>query len=528
MSSTRAGSSAAGPAVGFPVGGAADGPVTKGTVRPPPRDADRGLPLLDSPGLYCDGSLGVLVGADGGNVSKRLWPRSMLGQIATVVVVSMIVIVTLGRTVENVRHSSYLDLFDVDAVIERTSAIVALLREAPTPDVQDEVLALARAADFNIDRASAADIARLEQRATPPSPLQRTIGFLFPPDRTLPRGGRTIVVDGQSIFVVPVDARLAITVQAGPSQIVTNDIVARLSYYVAAIVLLLCIFAVYSRQALLAPLARISAQVKRLNGVEDGAFRVETGSLEIRELTQALDEMRRRISDLVDARTRMLRSVSHDLRTPLTRLRQRVERLDDPRLQQTLVADIQRIDAIVEETLDYLRIDASAEGMERIDVASLLQTVQADFADMGADVSYEGPDRLVAEVKPNALLRAVTNLCDNSLKFGSHARISLAARGATFAIAVADDGPGIAADMRSEVIKPFFKVDAARGTVDRDGTSGKAGLGLGLSIVSEIVVAHGGTLTFADNEPAGLVARLDLPHCQAAPPSEPSALRRRS
>lgn len=451
-------------------------------------------------------------------MSKRLWPRTMLGQIATVVVVSMIVIVTLGRVVENVRRSSYLALFDVDAVVERTSTVVALLRAAPTRDVQDEILALARAADFGIEPASARDIANIEQ-APAPGLLQRFVGSLFPPDRTLPRGSRSIVLEGQSIFIVPVDARLTIAVQGGPSQIMTSDVVARLSYYIVAIVVLLCVFAIYSSRSLLAPLARISAQVRRLNGIEDGAFRVETSSREIRELTQALDEMRRRISDLVQARTRMLRSVSHDLRTPLTRLRQRVERLDDPHLQRMLVADIQRIDAIVEETLDYLRIDASAEGMERIDVASLLQTIQADFADMGADVSYEGPDRLVAEVKPNALLRAVTNLCDNSLKFGSHARISLVADGPSFAIAVGDDGPGIAADLRSEVIKPFFKGDAARTTVNRDGTPGKAGLGLGLSIVTEIVVAHGGTLTLLDNRPGGLIARLDLPTSQGEPRS---------
>jgi len=376
--------------------------------------------------------------------------------------------------------------------------------------VQDEILALARASGVDISRASAATVGDLERRAVPPSLLQQLSLFLFPSDRSFP-DGRSFIVDGNILFVVPVDDRLTVLLDGGPNRIVTSDMVGQLGYYIVAVVVLLCLFAVYSWRWLLAPLARISAQVKRLNGVEDGAFRVETGSLEIRELTQALDEMRRRISELVEARGRMLRSVSHDLRTPLTRLRQRVERLDDARLQQQIVGDIERIDAIVEETLDYLRIDASAEGMERIDVASLLQTIQADFADVGAEVSYDGLDHLVAEVKPNALLRAVTNLCDNSLKFGTCARIMLAADDATLSIEVADDGPGIAAELRGEVIEPFFRGDAAHGPPGRDGVPRKAGLGLGLSIVSEIVTAHGGSLTLRDNHPVGLVARLELP-----------------
>lgn len=450
---------------------------------------------------------------------KGLWPRSMLGQIATVIIASMIVIVTLVHVVEDVRHSKLLDLFDIDAVIDQTTAIAAILKQAPSGEAQDEILALAHAAGFAIDRAGAAAVADIERRATPPSLLRKVTEFLFPADRDLPPGGRLAVVDKQSLLVIPVDDRLTIVVQAGKSRILTSEVAARLGYYVVAIIVLLGVFAVYSRRSLLAPLARISAQVRGLKGIEDGAFHVETSSLEIRELTQALDEMRRRIRDLVDARTHMLRSVSHDLRTPLTRLRQRVERLDDMPLQRTLVADIERIDAIVEETLDYLRIDASTEGMERIDVASLMQTIQADFADMGADVGYEGPDRLVAEVKPNALMRAVTNLCDNSLKFGSRAQISLTAGGPSFAIAVADDGPGIAAEMRSQVIKPFFKIDTARTAAA--GGPARPGLGLGLSIVADITTAHGGTLTLLDNAPRGLIVRLDLPASRTVSQASP-------
>lgn len=146
---------------------------------------------------------------------------------------------------------------------------------------------------------------------------------------------------------------------------------------------LLVLLRAYSHRVVLGPLARISAEAKQASTLEHGSFRIERGAAEVLALTEALNDMRSRVRDLLETRTRMLRSVSHDLRTPLTRLRQRVERLEDVELQQRMLSDIRHIDALIDETLDYLRVDAAEEAMERIDVASLLQTIQADYSDVG-------------------------------------------------------------------------------------------------------------------------------------------------
>lgn len=214
--------------------------------------------------------------------------------------------------------------------------------------------------------------------------------------------------------------------------------------------------------------------------------------------------MQRRISTMVEARTRMLRGISHDLRTPLTRLRLRAERVGEDEIRSGLLTDIERIDRLLKESLGYLRDNHQREEPQRADLASALKTICDEFADMGHDIEYRGPARMVSTFKPLALTRAVTNLCENAIKFGRHVDVELRFDAAAAIIDVMDDGPGIPVEYRTRVLEPFFKVDAARG--DANG-----GFGLGLSIVVEIIEAHRGKLELLDRNPKGLIARLTLP-----------------
>ncbi|MBJ3775657.1 ATP-binding protein [Acuticoccus mangrovi] len=448
------------------------------------------------------------------SLGDRLRPRSALGQMTIIVCVSIVAVIVSGRVLEAIRKSELLRLADVDVVTERVTNLLELMHAAP-PDQRADLVSWANAVEPKVTLVRSAEVAEIVERSTEEGTFRRLVHDFFPQDQPFPEGSRLVSDGGRWTLIVPIDAGSSLVVAGVPNQILTNDVLGPVSYYVIALVVFLILLRSYSRRTFLGPLARISEAAKRANGLEGESFEIERGSLEIQTLTQALNDMRDRVRELIEARTRMLRSVSHDLRTPLTRLRQRVERLDEGELQTKMLSDIRHIDALVEETLDYLRSDASEEVKERIDVASLLQTIQADFADMGADVVYEGPDRIVALAKPNALRRAVTNLCDNALRFGSHARIDLCGADEAIRIVVSDDGPGIPEDMRSLVVKPFFKVDAARPVEEADTHAGTAlRLGLGLSIVSEIVAAHGGTLRLGDNEPHGLSAQIELPRSE--------------
>ena len=436
---------------------------------------------------------------------RRLTPRTIPGQMWLIILISIAAVVMVGEFVQDeIRDGDYFPLGDTDRIIDAASTVAALLPTA-TPAERDMIVAKAVDAHLDIQLMSAKAAADLVAASAPIAPLERLAASLFPQDYELPSGGRRISVEGRAGVSLPIDLDNVLILRGLPDTLQSTDFINRITYYILAFLTLVAFFSLYARRAVTTPLARIARELNRSDGVVEEVVFEERGSDEVVSLARALNGMRTRIREMIDTRTRMLRSVSHDLRTPLTRLRLRTERLEEGELRQVMLADIDRIDRLVEETLDYLRTDASGEAAERTDIASLLQTVQADFADVGFPVTYDGPDRLAAQCKPNALIRAVTNLCDNALKFGTRATISLSRSDEAICIEVADDGPGIPSDQRKMVLEPFFKLDASRG-----GATG-AGFGLGLSIVADIVRAHGGLIELGDNQPRGLVVRLLLP-----------------
>lgn len=276
---------------------------------------------------------------------------------------------------------------------------------------------------------------------------------------------------------------------------------------VLVVVLPMLLVSLYAGAVITAPLSNFAREALALKP-DEGLERPfeEGGPREIRSLARSLNDMRARIREMIDGRTRMVRAISHDLRTPLTRLRMRAERSTDASLRDAMLTDISRIDAMIQETLTYLQRDVAIEPSQRVDLPSLLQTVCHDFANADLPVSYEGPSRLAFDCKPQALVRAITNLVDNGVKFGGEVIVRLdTLEGGGVRVQVADKGPGIAPDLRAKVLEPFFKGDASRAT------TAPGGFGLGLSIVHEVVGAHGGIMALLEGKPQGLLVRLDLP-----------------
>ena len=229
------------------------------------------------------------------------------------------------------------------------------------------------------------------------------------------------------------------------------------------------------------------------------------GPREILRVTDALNDMRARIRALLENRTRMLAAISHDLRTPLTRLRLRAECVNQDGLRSAMLSDLAHVGRMLDETLENLRDDAQSETMSRIDLPSLLQTICSDFADMGYAVSYVGPARLSYVCRQRALSRAITNIVENAVKHGSTVIVALRKKESyRIAIEVIDDGPGIPVALREKVFEPFFKGDDARGPDN-------GGFGLGLSIARDIIKRQGGGIEMHSADPAGLRVLMTLP-----------------
>lgn len=425
------------------------------------------------------------------------------GQITAVIFACLVIAFIIGSTLESWVSNDY-SAPDLEGLSSRVSTIASVLATA-TPAERITVLAAANRGDRQLVLRPLSYSERFIASSPDEPFIQVAIDRLLPPeDRPVPVGGWRTFVDGKRVLAAKVDDDTLLVMELLPESFLRNDALRFGSNYLVATVTLVILFSVFAVWAITRPLRGIASAAMKADISLGPALFEERGSVEIVALARALNGMQRRISTMVEARTRMLRGISHDLRTPLTRLRLRAERVGEQDVREALLADIERIDRLLKESLSYLRDNHQREAPQRVDLASVLQTVCDEFADMGHDVRYRGPQRLVARFKPLALTRAVTNLCENAVKFGTRVEVELRGGDGITIIDVMDDGPGIPGEYRNRVLEPFFKVDAARGGAD-------AGFGLGLSIVAEIVQAHSGKLAFLDRNPRGLTVRLEMP-----------------
>ncbi|MGF6308926.1 signal transduction histidine kinase [Bradyrhizobium sp. i1.8.4] len=279
---------------------------------------------------------------------------------------------------------------------------------------------------------------------------------------------------------------------------------------------------VWAGRALSAPLSAFARAAENFSISQAAAPLPETGPEEIRAAAVALNRMRERITTLMNDRTRMLAAISHDLRTPLTRLRLRSEYIENDVQRAETLHDLDQMQAMLESVLSFLS-GGSAAKPTLVNVAALLQTICEQFSDCGRVVRYQGPARASLLIRPGEISRTVTNLVENALRFGSEVEIRLTASADQATIDVSDDGPGIPEHRRAEMLKPFVRGDEAR-TMDE-----KSGFGLGLSIAQAMVCGHGGELSLHDNAPHGLLVRIKLPAAEhlgsdrsAASPSRPA------
>jgi signal transduction histidine kinase len=267
-------------------------------------------------------------------------------------------------------------------------------------------------------------------------------------------------------------------------------------------VTMLGLWAAYALAAPLSSFAR-AAENFSLDGTAEPL--PERGPEEIRQVARALNRMHERIARLMSDRTRMLAAISHDLRTPITRLRLRTEFIEDEGNRKRMLIDLDQMRSMLESVLSLLRNDRKVEAVTLVDIASTLQLVADQFGDVGHLVHYDGPASATAAARPDDLHRGITNLVENAVRFGAEVTIRLEVTDTRLVIDVEDDGPGISDARKQEMLEPFVRGDDAR-TMD-DST----GFGLGLSIARAIALAHGGELSLHDREPHGLIVRMQLP-----------------
>ncbi len=229
----------------------------------------------------------------------------------------------------------------------------------------------------------------------------------------------------------------------------------------------------------------------------------ERGARELRDAARAFNTMQDRLRRYLDSRTRVLAAMSHDLKTPLTRLRLQVETLENPALQERIGHELDEMETMVHQALSLFRGVDDGEAVTPIDVNALLEKVRTECAVLGGEVSVSGRALSPFPGKAQTLKRCLTNLVVNAIKFGSRAQV-LVEDGAQLVIRVCDEGPGIPEAELERVFEPFYRLESSR---NRD----SGGTGLGLTIARDIAQAHAGSLTVHNRDGGGLEAVLTLP-----------------
>lgn len=240
----------------------------------------------------------------------------------------------------------------------------------------------------------------------------------------------------------------------------------------------------------------------------------ERGARELKGATRAFNAMQERLKRYLDSRTRVLAAMSHDLRTPLTRLRLRVESIEDETLRQRCAEDVDEMANMVRGALSIFRGLNDEEQASDIDIDALLSELERQYGETGHEVRIEGHAQASFTGKPLALKRCLSNLIANAVQYGTKATLAVE-DGAQLVIRVLDNGPGIPAEALNQVFEPFFRLESSRNRAT-------GGTGLGLSIARDIAQAHGGSLTLENRAEGGLAATLTLPR-RIAKSTQPDA-----
>ena len=254
----------------------------------------------------------------------------------------------------------------------------------------------------------------------------------------------------------------------------------------------------------------------------------ERGPTEARSMAAAYNDLRERIARMLGDRTRMLAAISHDLRTPSTRLRLRAEFIENDELRETVLRDLDEMDSLLNDALDFLGDWIAKEEERTVDFISVLEAICDDYADLGRPVIFAGPQPLQfssvhtvfggnddahsfegkrtirLSCRPGTLKRAFTNLIENALKYGHRANVSLEATADTVLVTIRDEGPGIPVEHQDKVFLPFYRVEGSR-------ARSTGGSGLGLSIVKTVIDAHDGRIELRNMPGKGLEVIVSLP-----------------
>jgi signal transduction histidine kinase len=438
---------------------------------------------------------------------RRLFPAGLRGQVAGILLLGLVLSQALAAVLYMVLLPHWQKVLRPELAVTKVAMVVRLLESVPEEE-RPRFAALWSDTGFRVLYAGPGDAAH--RRTDPPGRPDPDLRAQI--ESALRGSGDTVQVQsalrGNSADWKRIGVRLR---DGGSLEVMTPvGLESRLGYLEQWAIVAFMVFAMAGLWGWLTwtvnhPLIAFARAAERVGVDVNAPVLPEQGPAQLKRAIRAFNEMQSRLQRFLSDRTRMLGAISHDLRTPLTRLRLRIETDRAAEEKSKVLGDIEIMESMLTSTLSFIRGVDDVEAAEVVDLDSLLQTVCDLVTDTGGEVSYAGSGRSRYYCKPQSMMRALTNIVANAAKYGAHAEVSLSrnANGG-FQIQIADDGPGIADEEKSKVFEPFYRTAIARDT-DRQG------MGLGLSIARSIILAHGGVIALGDRTPCGLAVTVHLP-----------------
>ncbi len=432
---------------------------------------------------------------------KKLLPRGLFGRSLLIIVLPLILLQGVTAYIFYERHWDAVSRRLALGLAGDIAVVIQSLRESPEPSQQERFLSFA---EPNMELEIA-----LEPEAILPNIAPLVTNRIL--DRMLTRALEERLVYPFQIDTRGFDEKVQIRVQL-PDSVLTvmtprKRLFSSTTYifvmWMVGTALILIGIAVYFLRNQMKPIRRLASAAENFGkGRPVTEFKPE-GAREIRQAATAFIEMRERIQRQIQQRTEMLAGVSHDLRTPLTRMKLQLAMLGDDKAVESLTSDVDEMERMIGEYLAFARGEGS-EQPRLTPLGDLLRDVVAGALRQGTEIDLQLTGDLTARVRPGAFKRCVTNVVENALRYAGQITLEAVRNGDVIEIIVEDDGPGIPEAERTTVFKPFHRLDPSRNPET-------GGAGLGLTIARDVMHAHGGEIHLGEATLAGLRVELRLP-----------------
>lgn len=432
---------------------------------------------------------------------KRFLPRSLFGRSLLIIVTPLLVVQLISTWIFYERHWDSVTRWLARSLVGEINTIIHHMRDYPEATNQAWMLETAR-----LQLGLEVQFIRGAILPAGPPPTPSSI-----PERELIAEMTAIIQRPFTLDTTTYYRRVELRIQLpqGVLRVLASD--KRLSspttlvfvvWSAGSALLLLGVATIFLRNQV-RPIKRLADAAERFGKGRDTPNFKPAGAREVRQAAAAFIRMRDRIKRQIRERTEMLAGVSHDLRTPITRMKLQLAMLEDSPEVEGLRADLHDMEEMLEEYLAFARGEG-AEAPVETDIAALLREVVTGAKRNGKRIGLRTSGALTVPVRPNAFKRCVTNLVNNAVDFGRTVEVTAARTGDAIEITVDDDGPGIPKSKRTEAFKAFSRLDPAR-------NADRGGVGLGLTIARDIIRGHGGDVALEEAPSGGLRARLKLP-----------------